>query len=647
MSIDTRAGIRRANQPTSRWKPFTTTWSTATSSGHGLYRATTHPPRHIPLYPPDSNQLRGIHSPRCDTARTARPCGWAARNHQTPAGVTDVTARVVLPSRNSIARGQIMSIDSHEPDRVHDRTDTPATAEPGLDQMRDSERMALITNTTPFAVANGSPPGIESGDRAGPTASERMLAVEKGDASPSSLPPATDTSDRANDKPIGELPRGPDHTRSDDVAAPDVHAPAAVVALGSREVEALRPRDVTSRHVLPEICRTRQVDTREGLEAVQRSYDVVHDKVAPFLVHHMAGLIERSKTELATDPDHRYVFVGRDGYCLAAIAGALDPDFLRDHCSYLLLTRRMVEAGLQDEEINGGKTFDVDDTFRKYKSIVTAEETQGAKADLTEHLENHEVPVTEPGRNITLIDTSLKGSAQEGLSALYPAVNFDSRLLFFAQSPADPHPDSKTGLALHMLAPEDGSNPTVESLPEDRSKTFAHPEAIFAVEDLLHGPWSTAKGFGEDGQPIQELEPPPVDELNPLDISPAFGDPATRLAAADAMVLAARDRAFEAAQRRDRGADWRAELGENAEEFVDQVRSRISGEETDTDLAEVLGSFARRIDRGHIAALRNAIADHGLDAAETDAEWHGYQQAGSLEEKETYVAEFTQRMARS
>ncbi|MEU7146107.1 hypothetical protein ABZ942_42170 [Nocardia sp. NPDC046473] len=528
-------------------------------------------------------------------------------------------------------------------DRHTERGLSPIGAPPGTEPRSDSERMTFIERLRPRSATGGSPNVAESGDDADPTDPERMMALERRPApTPSPSPAASETSDDKMDK----LPRGPDNDNRADVDASTSGAETTTtdVAADSRLVETPRPQDITSRQAIHEACTRWGVDSAEGIAAVQRAYDVVKDKVAPFLVKHMTKLVDDCNAEIAIDPDHLYAFLGRDAYPLAAVVGTLDPDLYIKHCVPLPVTRLMLEPALQDDEVNAGKTFHIDE-FRKYKNAVSAADIVGAKVALTEHLENNLMPVTEPGHTITVVDTSRKGSSQEGLAALYPDTNWRGRYLFFEQSPADPHPDTKTGYALHIDAPDATGQPGTqqapedrEKLPEDRDQTFAHPDAILAIEDLLHGPWSSPR-FDDDGQPFQQPEVPPVHELNPLDISPAFQDPATRLGAAEAMVIAVRDRAYEAIRQRDAGDDWHIELNEKAEELVDELRRWISGGEIHPDLAEVLGSFARRIDRPHIAELRSALSRSDLDAAETDAVWRGYQQLDSLDGKRAYVAD--------
>lgn len=550
-------------------------------------------------------------------------------------------------SQKFFATGHNSATDSDETNHALHPIGTPATAEPAVEQLSDSERMAFVEQMHPRSETGDRPEVSESGDGAEPTASERMMVVEGQQVSPQLLRPAiNETDDNATDK----LPRGPDTGAGNDAAASGLEPTAAGVAIDDHVIESPRPRDIALPPPTQEVCKRWGVDAAEGVAAVQRSYDVVKDKVAPFLVHHVAKLIEDCKAEVATDPDRRYAFLGRDGYPLAGIVATLDPEFYVNHCGLLPVTRLMLEPALRDDEVNAGKKFHID-AFRKYKDDELSDaDIDGAKFGLTEHLENNNFPVTEPGLTITVIDTSRKGSTQEGLAALYPHINWQGKYLCFEQSPEDPHPGTKTGYALHKDATDtngesDARKPPEdpEKLPEDRNQTFAYPDAVLSIEDLLHGPWSSPR-LDAEGQSFQQPEMPPIDELNPLDISPPFQDASTRLAAAEAMVIAVRDRAYEAMRQRDAGEDWRGVLAGKAEEFVDDLRSWISGDEIDPHLAEVLGSFARRIDRPHVAELRAAITESDLDAAETDAVWRGYKQVDSLEAKRAYVTEFKQNM---
>ncbi|MGW6700008.1 hypothetical protein [Nocardia sp. NPDC055049] len=523
-----------------------------------------------------------------------------------------------------------MSIDSGKPERVRDPLDIHAGSASAIDPASDSQKMAALEHAPPPSDAHRHHSLPDRG--AGLTDSGHMLRTEA-QQPPAPSVPNVGRVDRALGGPVDESARGQDFEPATDGDTSKVGTELVGAADDPGLEHAPRQHDVDTEQIILKICHKRGVDGGEGIEAVRRAYDVVKDDIAPFLVKHMTDMLDHCRAEVAADPDHRYGFLGRDGYPLATIVGTLDPDFFVKHCALVPVTRRMIEPALRDDEENAGKAFHID-AFRKYKDEVMVDAIDGAKASLTERLEYSGLPVGEEGARITVIDTSRKGSTQEGLTALYPHNDWYGRYLCLERSPHDPNPGSKTGYALDSDAP----HTAIEGIPEDREETFAHPDAILAIEDLLHGPWSSPV----DADSAQELQAPPVDEINPLDISPPFQDPAIRLAAAEVMVIAVRDRAIESAQLRDQGGDWRTPLDEQATQFVDKLRSWIARRGTDPGTAEILGSFARRIDRPHVAALRTAIVGADLDPADAQIVWQGYQQAVSLDEKRVYVANFEQ-----
>ncbi|MGW0252105.1 hypothetical protein ACWDYH_36315 [Nocardia goodfellowii] len=473
-----------------------------------------------------------------------------------------------------------------------------------------------------------------SGNAAALTDSQRMLEIEDQFGQSWTVHTAgRSVSAGTADAYQATLPRGPDSTQTAEAVSPHSAAPDTVTEQEPRGYEGSIEPDVL------QACTKWKVETAEGVQAVQRSYEVVKDKVAPFLVKHVATMLEDCKAEVAADPSHIYAFLGRDGYPLATIVATLDNQFFTEHCRLLPVTRRMVEAALQDEERSSGKDFDLT-PYRKYQGEITPEESDGAKADLTELLEACGAPVGEPGRAITVFDTSRKGSTQVGLTALYPEIVWFGRYLCLERLDCDPNPEMKTGYALDSTVDSSLERTAGETLHQSRAMTFAHSDAILAVEDLLHGPWSSRLRAGTE----QHAEVPSEAELNPLEISAAFRDPATRLAAAEVMVLAVRDSAVEWSELRERAPDWRAQLDQRADEFVDELRRWITGGDCDPALAEIRGSFVRRTDRAHVAELRSAIADSGLDDFETEAVWRGFQQAGSVEAKGAYVADYNHRM---
>jgi hypothetical protein len=60
--------------------------------------------------------------------------------------------------------------------------------------------------------------------------------------------------------------------------------------------------------------------------------------------------------------------------------------------------------------------------------------------------------------------------------------------------------------------------------------TYSHQDALAAIEETLHGPWSSPRRIS-DGLPEQQLardDPTPLDGFNPQMVSQRFAEPAVR-----------------------------------------------------------------------------------------------------------------------
>ncbi|MEU2103468.1 hypothetical protein [Nocardia sp. NPDC019255] len=473
------------------------------------------------------------------------------------------------------------------------------------------------TRTTTIETADSTQP---------PTATERMILIEE-TASTDQLLDSDDSADITD-----KLPRGPDPTAGDtpDAQRPidtDTTAPASVDrAQDTGPLDAARQRE----RAVDAVCARHGVDNPEDRAALEQAYDVVRDWHAPFVVRHTLKVIADCKADIAANPGTVVVFLGRDGHAPALAAYHLDREFFDEHCTEVTVSRRLADTTVQDLERNAGKTFPQLESFRTARDEVDPADIPGAKAQMTRYLESRGVPVGTPGAQIILIDSSFKGTVQELLSATYPHAEFRGRYLMYAESADDPHPGSKTGYALHH--PADATRD-----PDDLAQFFLEKDAVLAIEQILRGPWSKAVRFGADDVPIQTLEAPATDQINPLDIAPEYLEENVRLAVMDINQHAVADYAESIAAVRRDGGDWRGELIDKSEAFMREVRSWVTGDrDTDPAFAQLLGSFVRREDKHIVAELRTALKQRGLDTADTTV-WQNYRQLGSIDEKRAYL----------
>lgn len=374
----------------------------------------------------------------------------------------------------------------------------------------------------------------------------------------------------------------------------------------------------------------------EKRQALADTYDAAREYTAPIIVDVAARIHDDLKTITDNDPDHRVVFLGRDGHSLALASRELDPVFFDRHASEVVLSRAVVEAALRDIERNDpSRDLSAIDEFRLHKKVAD-EDVPGAYDRLSDYLDAAGVPIHSDG-GISLVDTSYKGTVQEMLTAAYPDPKFQGHYAFHGQSPGDPHPDAKKGYLVD-LGPQDGGGKPLRELSDDPGRTFAHQDAIGVIEETLHGTMSSPRRIDEDGpvQQPQRFEDDLTKGINPIKVAEPFQDPAVREGAKAMSLRAVVDVAQEMAQLRADGGAWRDELGARAEHGRDQVRSWVAEDAgTDPRFREVMDSLVRRGDTGAVAAVEDAVRD--LPPDEQRRVWTEFAALPSIGERDEYA----------
>ncbi len=393
------------------------------------------------------------------------------------------------------------------------------------------------------------------------------------------------------------------------------------------------------------ICQRLEISDPEKQRAVGEVYRVTRENTAPFLVKVTDDMLGDLRTDAQESPDLRAVFLGRDGHSLAIAARRLDPRFYAAHGREVVLSRAVVEAAVQDLEVNAGKDFPELSDFRAAGRKVDPNTIDGARQRLTEYLQRSDVPVGERDRQIVLIDTSFKGTVQELMTGVYPATKFQGRYVFYGQSPHDPHPGTKTGYAVHLGADHSAGGRPTSGQPYDRASTLSHQDAIGAVEETLHGSWSSPKRISPSDGPEQyrlREDPDPLDGLNPIRVAEPYRDPLVREASYDAALLAVAHYADHISQQRTNYVDTRNELQTGFDRYTERIRSWICGDSVDDPgFATVLDSFVRRADKASVNSLARAIEETGRSAVSAREVWTAYDGAGSSpQEKQAFVAAF-------
>jgi hypothetical protein len=229
-------------------------------------------------------------------------------------------------------------------------------------------------------------------------------------------------------------------------------------------------------------------------QALQQAYELTRDYIAPFVVQVAVAMLQDFRLDVAANPDHKIVFVGRDGDSLALATKELDPQFFADHCTQISLSRRLGMLSILGRETLLGREL-VPDGIRwdfGNEPIPPTNELRDSVIQLRQHLQKRGVPI-QRGGSVTLVDSSFKGTVQEMLAAIYSRTQFKGAYIWHGQHKADPHPGTKTGYATSLGNPRSvGSlDPAWETL---------------VYEYLLRGPLSSPVGYDGAGNPIQVPE---------------------------------------------------------------------------------------------------------------------------------------------
>ena len=372
-----------------------------------------------------------------------------------------------------------------------------------------------------------------------------------------------------------------------------------------------------------------QLADPEARGAVEDTYRSVAAHSGPALTVITDDLLAGVREQAARRPEQVVVFVGRDGFPLAAAARGLDPEFVAQRTQTVALSRVVLEHALRDLESHTGRDLGLPPAFRLGSAPDPAR--GGSYRQLTRYLAANGVPVGREGSAVALVDTSYKGTSQEMLAAAYPATDFTGHYAFFGAHPNDPHPGSKSGYALHR-DPDPGGGFPIAGTDLTGTALWAHPEAIAAIEDLHHGALAKPREWTASGpeQRAMRTDDAELADLNPARLAPGFTDPVAREAGHDAALLAVGDVAAHAGQRARRGDPaWRANLEAASAGFSDQLRTWITHRDPsdrtglDPRFGRVLDAFAHRLDRDAVHRVDAALADRGIsrDAPQVQHLW--------------------------
>lgn len=392
------------------------------------------------------------------------------------------------------------------------------------------------------------------------------------------------------------------------------------------------------------------IDTRTKFEVVSATFEVGRDLLAPLMVKAAVDILPHLQDLVDQDPHTRIVFAGRDSFSLGYVVNAIDPGFSATYCRSLYLTRTIVDAALADLE-RQGQSFAAIETFRKRRP-GTASSTAWQR--LQDYLQASNLQMESASGPVVIVDTGYKGSIQEMLAAAHPGVQFTGHYVFYSAAPDDPHPGTKRGHVFDAgTGPARGGRALRGDLPRDPSLTFAHHEAIVAVEELLQGSQLSPTAMDPTGRPRlrrARRTGDPYEGLNPMLIGDEFTDPVLREGVLAFNVFAVSrlarrvaghvDPSVQGWYRTATASAWYHELAAQVERLRDNLRlwiSRDPGGAMHPVLRRMLDSFVHRSDRHLIRALDERIREWPV---ERQAQiWAAFDRCPTVEAKSRFAVE--------
>lgn len=371
-----------------------------------------------------------------------------------------------------------------------------------------------------------------------------------------------------------------------------------------------------------------RIERADHYQALRNFYDVVYRHFSPFVSKISCEILDDLDGDPSFDENSRLVCLERDGRPYAINFQAIRPE-LSGRVREVTASRLIVERALQDREKNAGVKFPQLEGFRHGRTEISAQDVTGASLLLTRELAAADVlpSATDIGRpkQARMVDIGIKGTIQEALAALYPETQFLGHYAMYFSNPSDPHPGTKKGYELHVEGPRPWwPRGHARIMPEDPKYTFAHLDAVKAIEDILCGPWASATHLDENG-PVRErlrYNENEFVEINPLKVSLVYQHRILREASRELGHHAVADFAQALALSRNGVASQRGRLVEATDEFRELTRDWVLKRPVDPTVQTVLDSFVRRCDYAHVKKLNRHIRRQNVPVREAVELWH-------------------------
>lgn len=385
---------------------------------------------------------------------------------------------------------------------------------------------------------------------------------------------------------------------------------------------------------------------------VSEAYRLTKAYYGPIATRLAHAMLRDFKATARERPDHRVLFLGRDGHFLAAATRGLDPAFYAARGFEAPLSRVLVDAAVQDLEANHGVNFDRLERLRTRKFMVDQEGVDGAYGRLTRFLHANGVPVGRPGSSVTVVDIGIAGRVQSSLAEMYRATRVTGAYATHSRAEHDPYAHFKKGYWAHVVR-QDYTLPELPLHPAAGESLFASLEGLRVME-FLKGPLSTADAIGADGVPEQTLQGDDpkswsgLTGINPVVLAPEYAVPEVRDAVRTAALTAIRNHA----------SQFRLRLAAQGPEALTTLNSQAQLAEQhfgawvhrtgteDPQLRSLLDSFVRRSGHEAEAMLHKFLASHDISKARAQVLWHALARMEGNNAKAQFVYEHTRAMAK-
>ncbi|MFF3208402.1 hypothetical protein [Streptomyces sp. NPDC002962] len=362
-----------------------------------------------------------------------------------------------------------------------------------------------------------------------------------------------------------------------------------------------------------------ELDTPHKLRTVEGAATVARQYLAPFIVKAAVDMLGDLYAMVSADTRARVVFLGRDGYSVGDVIEQLDPLFHNRFCGELHIPRVLADSVLDEAAPWSASGAD---GFRK--PGPHRDEPSDSWGDLVRYAEDSNLYFDRSGLQFAVVDTGFKGSVQEMLTAAYPDLVFHGHYLFFCAADDDRHADRKQGYALHLGQPNALNGRAIrDRFVDDPALTFAHHDAIVAIEDLMRGPDISSRVTNGGRLHLDSLrkQDDSLAGISPARVSRQYADPYVRQAVLAAVSTTVAVHARDIRRARAEAPDtWYADLTDRAAALRPQLHEWLAARPADPALAELLDSFVRRSDKdqwmsGHTSVSTRAARSRSTTPA--------------------------------